>query len=214
MAKDEIGRLGSVSEILRKSTGGMGGVTLSYVCAHCSSFPLEDNIWWVSTGHGDGSNRRSIAVGGVRYVEENTNGKHPTGYWFCSSVPMPMKLKTSKAHAAPQGLCEKLIDALKLLANQQTDGDSPIQGIVTGLHDRSRRGIMDGLGSFIEIDKHIAVDVGHLRRGLTPLYVQMPNFCEVFPEAAIREGADALTLRADEVEALRAFIDTDHIDFE
>ena len=30
-----------------------------------------------------------------------------------------------KAHAAPQGLCENLINALKLLANKQKDGDSP-----------------------------------------------------------------------------------------
>ena len=69
VAKDEIGRLGTVHEkSLRKSTdflrrviapvGGMGGVTLSYVCPHCNSFPLEDYIWWASTGHGDGNNRK------------------------------------------------------------------------------------------------------------------------------------------------------------
>ena len=45
------------------------------------------------------------------------------------------------------------------MANQQEDGDSPIQSIVTGLHERSRRSIMDGLRSFI------AVDVGGLRHG-------------------------------------------------
>ena len=39
-------------------------------------------------------------------------------------------------------LCDNLINALKLLANQQKDGDSPNQSIVTGLHERSRRGIM------------------------------------------------------------------------
>ena len=68
VAKDEFGRLGIVQEILRKSTDflrrviepvdGMGGVTLSNVCPHCDSFPLEDYIWWVSTGHGDGNNRK------------------------------------------------------------------------------------------------------------------------------------------------------------
>ena len=61
VAKDEIGCLGLVQEILRKSTdflrrviapvGGMGAVTLSYVCPDCNSFPLEDNTWFVSTGH-------------------------------------------------------------------------------------------------------------------------------------------------------------------
>ena len=35
--------------------------------------------------------------------------------------------KVFNAHAAPLGLCDNLINALKLLANQQKDGDSPIQ---------------------------------------------------------------------------------------
>ena len=34
--------------------------------------------------------------------------------------------KVFRAHAAPQGPCDTLINALKLLANQQKDGDSPI----------------------------------------------------------------------------------------
>ena len=88
---------------------------------------------------------------------QNTNGETPTGFWSCSSVP--------RAHAASKRLCENLINALKLLTTKQTDGDSPIQSIVTGLQERSRKGIMDGLRSFIEIDNHSAVDVGHLRKG-------------------------------------------------
>ena len=53
--------------------------------------------------------------------------------------------KVFKAHATPLGLCDNLINALKLLTNQQTDGDSPIQSIVSGVHERSRRGIIDWL---------------------------------------------------------------------
>ena len=53
--------------------------------------------------------------------------------------------KAFKAHATPLGLCDNLINALKLLTNQQTDGDSPIQSIVSGLHQKSRRGIIDWL---------------------------------------------------------------------
>ena len=34
--------------------------------------------------------------------------------------------KVFKAHAAPLGLCDNPINALKLLANQQKGGDSPI----------------------------------------------------------------------------------------
>ena len=37
--------------------------------------------------------------------------------------------KDFRAHAIPQGLCENLISELKLLANQQKDGDSPILNI-------------------------------------------------------------------------------------
>ena len=63
-------------------------------------------------------------------------------------------------------------------------------------------------------DHRSAVDVGHVREGTRPLHVQKPNFSGPYPEAAIREGADELTLRADEVGTLRAFINTDHIKFE
>ena len=73
--------------------------------------------------------------------------------------------KVFKVHAAPHRLCENLINALKLLANQQKDGDSPIQSIVTGLHERTRKGIMDGLRSFIDIDKPQCSGRGSLAQG-------------------------------------------------
>ena len=44
-------------------------------------------------------------------------------------------------------------------------GDSPIKRIVTGLHERSRMGTMDGLSSFLGVDNRSAVDVGGMRRG-------------------------------------------------
>ena len=52
-----------------------------------------------------------------------------------------------RAHAVPQGPCDNLINALRLLANLQKDGDSPIRSIVTGLHEGGRRAFMDGLRS-------------------------------------------------------------------
>ena len=60
------------------------------------------------------------------------------GCWWCKRVTVPARQRYFKAHAAPQGLCGNLINALKLQANQQKDGDSTIQSIVTGLRDRSR----------------------------------------------------------------------------
>ena len=72
------------------------------------------------------------------------------------------------------------------------------ESIVTGLHERSRRGIMDGLRIFIGVDNRSAVDVGGLRRGTKSIRVK-PQFRETSPEAVIGEGADELTLRAEEV---------------
>ena len=110
--------------------------------------------------------------------------------------------KVFRAPAAP--LCDNMVNALELLTNQQKDGDSPIRSIVTGLHERSRRGIMDGLRSFI------AVDEGGLRRGTMSIPVQKQQFSEAFPGGVIREGADELTLRAEGVGMQRAFIDKAH----
>ena len=64
---------------------------------------------------------------------------------------------------------------------------------------------MDGLRSFFEMDNHSALDVGHLRKGQRPFKVQKPKFSEDSPEAS-REGADDLTLRAEEVNTLKACI--------
>ena len=111
-------------------------------------------------------------------------------------------------------VCDNWINALKLLANQQKDCQSPIQIIVTGLHKTTRKGIMDGPRSFITEDNHRAVDVGHSRKGIKPFHVRKPKFSEAYPEAAIREGADELTLQAEEVRLQRAFIDTKHMELE
>ena len=53
VALEDIGRFSNAQENLRKSTDFLRriiGVTLSHVCSHC--------IWRVSTGHGDGNNRK------------------------------------------------------------------------------------------------------------------------------------------------------------
>ena len=93
----------------------------------------------------------------------------------------------------PLEVCDNLVNALERLANQQIDGDSPIKSVVTGLHERSRIGIMEGLRSFIEVDNRSAVDVGGLRRGTMSIQVMKLKFSEALPDAVIREGADELT---------------------
>ena len=57
VAQDEAGKLSVVQEITIRSTdclrriiapaGRQGGVTMSCLCPHCNSFPLEDYVWWV-----------------------------------------------------------------------------------------------------------------------------------------------------------------------
>ena len=149
------------------------GVTLSYGCPHWNCFPLDDYTWWVSMGHGDGNNRKKkhcnwwCAASRGQY-----EWRAPNRILVVQLGVSATEAKVFKAHAALWVLCDSLINALKLLVNLQKDGDSPIQSIVTGLHERSRRGIMDGLGSFTKADNRRAMDVSHLRQGTIPLHVR------------------------------------------
>ena len=90
------------------------------------------------------------------------------------------RAKVSRAHAAPLGFCDNLINALKL----QRGGDRPIESIVIGLHEGSRRGIIDGFRNNMKADNHREVDVGHLRQGIIPLHVQkkQQHFSEGSPQ--------------------------------
>ena len=61
VAQEEAREVSIVQEIMFKSTdylrritapvGGQGGVTMSYLCPHCSSFPLEDYVWSLGEDH-------------------------------------------------------------------------------------------------------------------------------------------------------------------
>ena len=95
--------------------------------------------------------------------------------------------KVFKAHSVPHGLCENLINALKLLANQQEDGDGLLQSIVTNLGVRSRNGLTQGLREFIKIDN------------------------QQCPEVTVRESPE-LTLQAEEVGTLKTYINVNHIE--
>ena len=113
------------------------------------------------------------------------------------------------AHAASEGLCENLINALKLLANQQKYGDCPIPSTVTVLCERSRKGIMEGLRKFVKMDNHCALG-DHLNEGMRPFEVRRPKFEEGCPEASW-EGPEELTLRAKVVGSQKSCISVEHI---
>ena len=60
VAKDEARKLSTVQEIMMGSAHYLrriiapverqGDVTMSYLCPHCNSVPMEDYVWWVSGG--------------------------------------------------------------------------------------------------------------------------------------------------------------------
>ena len=115
---------------------------MSHLCPNCNSFPLEDYVCCV-TGGTTQPNRLLVMQTGVHFEQ----------------------VKVFKAHAVPQGLCANLINAPKLLANQQENGDGLLQNIVTNLGKESRKGLTHGLREFIKVGNERSLDVGALRRG-------------------------------------------------
>ena len=141
------------------SVGGQGGVTMSYLCTHCNSFLLEDYIWWVS-------GRIEHTTWWYAICGEKHDWKQPNRLLVVQTIDGTDHAKVFKAHAVPQGLCENLINALKLLANQQEDGDGLLQNIVKDLGKESRKGLTDGSREFLKNDNERVLEVGYLDQGM------------------------------------------------
>ena len=157
------------TDFLRRMTApgdGVGGVTLSCVCPHCHCFPLGDHIWWVSSGHGEGNKKRkrSNAIG----VQLAAARRARTESWSHKTARTAQKQKVLRAHAAPQGMCGNLVNALK------------------------------PFGEPAERWNYAAVKIRDLETETRSKKVVKPNFTTDYPGAFIREGADELTLRAHE----------------
>ena len=110
--------------------------------------------------------------------------------------------KVFKANAIPQGLCENLINALKLLANQQEDGDGLSQNIVTNLGMGSRKGLTDGLRDFIKVDNHGAFGCWRATRSTATFQVRKPKAPEGRSDVTIRESPNEPTLKGGRSEYL------------
>ena len=85
---------------------------MSHVCPHCNSFPMEDYVWWVT-----GEKKHTkwwCAICGEKY-----DWREPNRLLVVQTGESVNQVKVFKAHAVHQGLCGNLINALKLLANQQ-----------------------------------------------------------------------------------------------
>ena len=182
-----------VQQILQKSTDflrrvivpdeGQGGVTLSYVCPDVHQYPLEDYIcfWWVSAAHGDVNNKTKkkqcnwwCAACGGRYVWRNPN--------------RILLIQDS-------GVCDQLVNALKLLANEVTVGWK------CWLRASQER-MIEGLRRFITVENHEAVKIGDLEK---------TQFTTDLLETMVREGAYELTLQRQEAGMLRTLIDTTNV---
>ena len=79
-----------------------------------------------------------------------------------------------------------LINALKLLANRQENGDGLLQNIVTCLGKGSRKGLTEGLREFIKR----AFEVGYLNQGMETCKVRKPKVPEGCSEVTVRKNSD------------------------
>ena len=149
-ALEDTGRISIPQDILRKNAdflrriiapvSGVGGVTFSYVRPHCRCFPLEDNIWWVSSGHADGNNRKKMQCNWCAACGGQYEWRAPNSILDTQDSVDPREARVFRPHDA------NLVNALKLLTNRQKDCDNPVEHIVTGLLEKSRQGIMNRLG--------------------------------------------------------------------
>ena len=135
VAKDEARKLSTVQEIMIRSTdylqriiapaGGQGGVTMSYLCQHRNSFPMEDYVWWVSAV------RKAYKLVVRDLWRKIRLWKQPNRLLVVQTRESVNQTRSSERMQAK--VCWNLINALKLLSNQQEDGDGLIQNIVTNL---------------------------------------------------------------------------------
>ena len=79
---------------------------------------------------------RSSATGGVRLAAASTMRRHRTESW---SYKTERTAEEQKCFEPTQRRKESvnLINALKLLANQQKDGDGPVKMVVQGTQDEA-----------------------------------------------------------------------------
>ena len=121
--------------------------------------------------------------------------------------------KVFKTHAVPQGVCENWINAPKLLANQQKDGDSPIQSIVTGLIERKQKRHYGAPEKLYKSGQSFVLWKWAIcREGTRSIELRRPKFEEVVPRGVDQgrsQGIDAQNRRS--WLQKKACINVDHI---
>ena len=123
----------------------------------------------------------------------------PNGVLVIQDRADPSDAKVFRAHALPQGVCENVVCAMKLLANLRTGGDNLVDTMFEGLQQQSRLNITDELRRCIEVDTHEAVQIGDQEKNSVAIKMVTPKFNKViFQNVAVRKGVDELTLREGE----------------
>ena len=163
----------------------------SHTCARTATVSLWKTTFGGSLGE---KTTKWCAINGEKY-----DWRQPNRLLVVQTGDGFEQATACKAHAVPQGLCANLINALKLLANQQEDGDGLVQNIVTSLGKWSKKGLTDGLREFIKIDNEGALEVGYLNRSTGTFRVPKPKVPEECPEVTVRENSTELTVRAEGV---------------
>ena len=94
-----------------------------------------------------GSHSRTCALTVIGIIQDGTDRR---------------EAKVFRAHAAPSGVYDNLVNALnQVLANPQRGADnSPSEVLVKGLQERRRIKMTDGLRKFVTMDNHEAVKIG------------------------------------------------------
>ena len=69
--------------------GGQGGVTLSYLCPRCDSFPLKDYISGLNW-------KEAVQLVARTWWRKKMNGERPTGYWWYKQESVPVRQRFSK----------------------------------------------------------------------------------------------------------------------
>ena len=213
VAKDEAKKLSTIQETCQKAQITCDASSRQRGSKEALRCPICDRIatlrWKTASC---GSLRETGALfGGARFFEEKYDWKQPNRLLMVQTGESVNQAKAFGAHAVPQGLYGNRINALKLLANQQEDGDGLIQNIVTNIREGSREGLTNGLRDFIKIDNRRGSEVGYLSEGLGKFEVRRPKGSEGFPEVTVRESPDEVTLRAEEVDTWKSYINVDHM---
>ena len=87
---------------------------------------------------------------------------------------MPVRRRCFRGHAPPQGACENLVCAPKVVAHLQAGGENLVGTIFQGLPMRSRLKITSDERKFIHADSLEALKIGDLEQNSGVIKVVRP----------------------------------------